>query len=105
MKFIWDERKNALNIAKHGIDFSDAYRIFAGPMQVALDDREDYGEDRWTGIGLLNSRAVVIVYTEPDQTTIRVISIRKALPHERAYYEHNLENQLANCRCLGRHSH
>lgn len=63
-------------------------------MLVALDEREDYGEDRWIGIGLLNGRVVVVVYTEPDDETIRIISLRKALSHERKRYEQYLKNRL-----------
>jgi len=45
-------------------------------MLEALDDRQDYGEDRWIGIGMLNTRVVVIVFTERDEDTIRIISIK-----------------------------
>ena len=79
MDFEWDDRKNETNLDKHGFDFTDAYRVFDIPMVVDLDDREDYGEDRWIGTGMLDGRVVVVVYTEPDESTIRVISFRKAL--------------------------
>ncbi len=92
MDFEWDERKNESNIAKHGFDFADAYRIFSLPMVVDFDDREDYGEDRWVGIGLLDGRVVVVVYTESGGETIRIISLRKALSHERRRYEQYLKN-------------
>jgi uncharacterized DUF497 family protein len=46
MQFEWDEQKNRINIHKHGLDFADAWEIFTMPMLTALDDREDYGEDR-----------------------------------------------------------
>jgi uncharacterized DUF497 family protein len=78
MKFEWDERKNQSNFIKHGFDFADAYRIFNLPMVVELDERENYGEVRFVAIGLLDGRVVVIVYTEPDDQTIRIISLRKA---------------------------
>lgn len=94
MKFEWDERKNQSNLAKHGFDFADAFRIFNLPMIVEFDEREDYGEDRYIGIGLLNGRVVVVVYTEPDEETVRIISLRKALSHERRYYEQYLKNRL-----------
>jgi uncharacterized DUF497 family protein len=32
----------------------------------------------------------LIVYTEPDDTTIRIISLRKALSHERRRYENHI---------------
>ena len=92
MDFEWDEHKNQVNIRKHGFDFADAWEIFDTPMLVELDERIDYGEDRWIGIGMLQSRIVVIIYTELNEDTIRIISLRKALKHERAIYEQALGN-------------
>ncbi len=92
--FEWDERKNKVNIDKHGFDFADAYRIFDLPMAVELDERGDYSEDRWIGTGMLDGRVVVVVYTEPDAETIRILSLRKALSYERKYYEQYLKNGL-----------
>ena len=77
-----------------GFDFADAYRIFNLPMVVELDERENYGEDRFVAIGLLDGRVVVIVYTEPDAQIIRIVSLRKALSYERKYYEQYLKNRL-----------
>ena len=87
MRFVWDEEKNRANLGKHGLSFHDAVHVFDGPMLVDLDDRFDYGEDRWVGIGRLTSRIVVIVYTEPTDETIRIISVGKALSHEQKIYE------------------
>ncbi len=87
MNFEWDEQKNEANTRKHGFSFADAWEIFEAPMLINLDDRFDYGEDRWVGIGRLQSRIVVVVYTEFDDETIRIISLRKALSYERAVYQ------------------
>jgi uncharacterized DUF497 family protein len=94
MNFEWDERKNEVNVDKHGFDFVDAYRIFDLPMAVKLDERNDYGEDRWIGTGMLDGRVVVVVYTEPSEETIRIISLRKALSYERKNYGQYLKNRL-----------
>lgn len=94
MKFEWDDRKNQSNLIKHGFDFADAFLIFNSPMLVEFDDRQDYDEERWIGIGLLVGRVVVVVYTEPDEETVRIISLRKALTHERRRYEQYLQNRL-----------
>ena len=95
MKFEWDEEKNKTNIRKHGLDFADAPEIFDGPMLVRLDTRQDYGEDRWIGIGFLRNRVVVVVYVERDDgETIRIISLRKALKYERKQFEQELANRL-----------
>lgn len=88
MRFEWDEQKRKTNIRRHGFDFADAKQVFAGPMLIRLDIRQDYGEDRWIGIGITNGRVVVVVYTEQDNgETIRIISLRKALKHERKRFE------------------
>lgn len=88
MRFEWDERKNEENIRKHDFDFEDAPEIFESPMLVRLDNREDYGEDRWSAVGVVQGRAVVVVFTERDDgETIRIISLRKALRYEREAYE------------------
>jgi uncharacterized DUF497 family protein len=94
MQFEWDSQKNTGNLRKHGLDFSDANQIFAGPILEALDTRADYGEERFVGIGLLQGRVVVVVYTERGEETIRIISLRKALTHEAERYAEYLRNQL-----------
>jgi len=94
VKFEWDNQKNETNIVKHGLDFTDAPRIFRLPMLVSPDERKDYGEERWSGIGLLDGRVTVVVYTEPDDETIRIISLRKALSYERKRYEQYIRNRL-----------
>jgi uncharacterized DUF497 family protein len=82
VQFEWDERKCRINIKKHGIDFLDVSEIFQGPMLVNLDEKNDYGEDRYVGIGFLRNKAVVMVFTEKHPETIRLISLRKATKHE-----------------------
>jgi uncharacterized protein len=95
MQFEWDENKNSKNIRKHGFDFADAWQVFENPLFVKLDDRADYGEDRWTGVGMMsNFVVIVIVFTERDRETIRIISLRKATKNERTRYEKAIKNIL-----------
>ena len=93
MRFEWDEAKNRANIRKHGLSFADAPQVFAAPMLVEEDVR-DYDERRWLGIGFLIRRIVVLIWTEPDEETIRIISMRKALSHERRRYEREIRDRL-----------
>lgn len=86
MRFEWDDKKNFENIQKHHIDFSDVPKIFNSPMLIEPDERLEYGEQRWTGIGLLANFFVVVVFTERDNDTIRIISARKANKYERKRY-------------------
>jgi uncharacterized DUF497 family protein len=86
MKYQWDEEKNKKNIRRHGIDFNDVPSMFLSPMVTFLDSRKDYGEDRWIGIGILKTILALVVFAEPDDSTIRIISARKALKHEQQIY-------------------
>lgn len=92
MNFDWDDNKNLENIRKHGFDFADAWEVFESPMITRLDTREDYGEDRWIGLGFLGNRVVVVVFTEPAENTVRIISLRKALKYERKKLEEALKD-------------
>jgi len=94
MKFEWDRQKNRANVEKHGLDFADAYKVFESPMLVKLNDRKDYGEVRWIGIGLMDMRVVVIVFTETKASTIRVISFRKATSDESKRYEQAYKDEF-----------
>ncbi|MBI1766031.1 MAG: BrnT family toxin [Acidobacteria bacterium] len=94
MRFDWDEAKNRINIRKHGFDFADAWQIFEGPVLTVPETREDYGEDRWIGIGFLQARVVVVVYVERGFDMLRIISLRKAQKHERQQFEDALRNGL-----------
>lgn len=94
MKFEWDPQKNQINIAKHELDFADAHKVFRLPLRASADERQNYGENRWIGLGMLDGRIIVIVFTEPNKETVRIISLRKALPYERKRYEQYLKNEL-----------
>ena len=76
------------------MDFADAWMIFEEPMLVDIDNREDYGEERFVGIGFLKNFAVVIVFAEPKEDTICIISLRRALKYERENFEQAIGNGL-----------
>ncbi len=77
MRYTWDEAKRRANLKKHGLDFADAEKVFAGPLLLIDDDRADHGEQRLIGIGLLDCLVVLIVHVEADEA-IRIISMRRA---------------------------
>ena len=85
MRFTWTESKCRSNLAKHGLDFADAKKVFAGPMVLFEDRRTDYGEQRMIGIGLLGALVVLVVHVESDET-IHVIPMRKANQNETNLY-------------------
>ena len=63
-------------------------------MVVRIDNRKDYGEERFVGIGFLKNFVIVIVFTESNEQTIRVVSLRKALKYEREQFEKYITNEL-----------
>ncbi len=89
MEFEWDDAKAALNLRKHGVAFEDAAHVFLDPGRVVVvDDRIDYGEDRWLTIGWAGAALLVVVHTlrGTDEEVVRIISARKANAGERGYY-------------------
>ena len=89
-KFQWDDTKAADNYADHGVRFEAAREVFDDPFALEwLDEREDYGEDRYNIIGMVEDRLLYVSYTMRGEKT-RIISARGAEPYERRqYHEEN----------------
>jgi uncharacterized DUF497 family protein len=85
MEFQWDEAKRKANLHRHGIDFVGIEKVFEDKTVTILDDRFDYGEERFVTFGLLDDRVVAIAHKEADEV-IRIISVRKATKHEESSY-------------------
>ena len=85
-EFEWDDRKAAENYLKHGISFEVARDVFKDPFAIdQADDRDDYGENRHTIIGMVDDRLLFVAYTMRGEI-VRIISARGAEPHERRQY-------------------
>ena len=101
MRFDWDESKNRVNRAKHGIDFTFAILAFDDPFAITIQDRDVDGEQRYQLIGAVYARVVLVAHAvtragaEEDEDVIRIISARKATPLERKRYEENYPNDAA----------
>jgi uncharacterized DUF497 family protein len=67
---------------------------FRGFLLVRPDTREDYGEERCIGIGMIQGRVAFIAFTEPSPDIVRIISLRKADHEERKEYEKAIQNGL-----------
>jgi len=94
MNFAWDAAKNRSNIRKHGFELADPAEMFQGALLVRPDTREEYGESRWIGIGMIRQRIAVVAFAEPAEETVRIISVRKANHNERKQYEKALQDEL-----------
>lgn len=84
--FEWDDDKAESNFEKHGVDFIDAAQIFAGPVVEAIDDREDYGEERIRAIGRHDGETFVVIYTMRNGC-LRLISAWKAGKNDRRKFD------------------
>ena len=62
--FEWDERKNELNKAKHGISFFEAQQAFLDPNRVIREDPEhSTNEDRFYCFGKVNDEVMTVRFT------------------------------------------
>lgn len=81
LQFEWDEAKAEENLAKHGVSFVEATRVFEDERARLLADPDhSEGEDRFILLGLSWSLRVLVVvhcYRAEDEV-IRIISARKA---------------------------
>jgi uncharacterized DUF497 family protein len=91
MKFEWDENKNQQNIAKHGVSFDIACRIFEGFTLGSIDDRHDYGETREISIGVIDGVAYVTIAHTDRGGICRIISARPASRSERKRYDTEIQ--------------
>ncbi len=94
MKFEWDEAKNRANLRKHGFDFAEAEEMLRGVLLARPDTRDDYGEARWIGIGMIQGHVAFVAFAERPDDTIRIISLRKADYEEREEYEKAIQDGL-----------
>lgn len=90
MQFTYDPRKDAANIAKHGLSLADAPLVFNAPDKLTLQSpRAD--EARLMDIALVEVAGVVLVlvYVMREPDTVRAISLRRASKQERTLYAEN----------------
>lgn len=84
--FEWDDAKADASFARHGVTFDMACEVFDDPFAILeLDDRYDYGEERFRAIGVVEDHLLFVAYTYRDDR-IRIISARLAEPHEQREY-------------------
>lgn len=86
LSFEWDDAKAQSNLAKHGVPFAYATRVFLDAGVVDFDaSRPGDGEPRRKAVGEIEGRLFTVVYT-PREDCIRVISARRCnLTEERRY--------------------
>lgn len=94
-RYEWDPDKAAANLRKHSLSFEFAATAFEGFFVDELDRSMDYGEARYTAIGLAGGFEVFIVFTEDEETGVRrIISARRANARERLKFWAAARNDL-----------
>jgi uncharacterized DUF497 family protein len=88
MEFEWDEKKNAVNIQKHGVSFEEAVTAFGDPLSDTFDDPDHSAEEnRFLIVGTSEKgRLLIVAHTDRDDL-IRIISARELAKQERRSYE------------------
>lgn len=86
-EFEWDLAKSEACLLRRGFDFAYALNAFGDRDRLVFaDDRRDYGEERYRLLGVVDQCVFCVVFTFRD-TTLRIISARKANRREVAQYE------------------
>ena len=92
MDFEWDENKNKLNKLKHGVTFEEAQTVFYDENALLeFDDKHSDYEERFRILGPSSlGNVLLVVHCLRNETTIRIISSRKATQNEKQNYERSL---------------
>lgn len=87
MIITWDEAKNESNYEKHGVWFEEAQTAVVNPLSLMAPNDHPAG-NRMEYLGhSIEERVLYVVTVEQADDEIRIISARKATPHERKGYE------------------
>lgn len=93
MNFEWDERKNQINLKKHGISFEEAKTVFYDEQALLeYDELHSDGEDRFRILGCSSKgNILLVVHCVRKESVIRIISSRKATSTEKIGYERSIK--------------
>lgn len=71
--FEWDEKKNAENILKHGVDFKTAQYAFLDPKRIIAEDKiHSTNEKRFYIFGMVKGGVLTVRFTYRGKN-IRII--------------------------------
>jgi uncharacterized protein len=87
LEFEWSKAKSKANFRRHGVSFDLAKTVFSDPFAIErLDDREEYGEERFVIVGAAEGKALLFVAYAEREERIRIISARRATQNEQDDY-------------------
>jgi len=87
VEFEWNAAKAKANWNTHGVRFELAKTVFRDPFAIErIDDREDYGEQRFVIVGIAEGQVLLFVAYAEREERIRIISARRATQYEQDDY-------------------
>ena len=86
-RFQWDPEKDEANRQKHGLSFQEVTGLWGADHLEIYDEAHSDDEERFIGVGLVERGVVVVVFTEPEDDLVRVVSARMATKLERERYQ------------------
>lgn len=91
-RFEWDAAKDRANRRKHGLGFAEVAPLFDAEVEtlVIFDESSSEEEDRFVTIGPIRQGLIVVVWTEPVDDVLRIISARFATKGESALYRKSM---------------
>lgn len=89
MEFEYDPAKSTKNLAKHGIDFDEAQRLWDEDV-VTLSTKPGTDEVRFLNVGIIGGKHWVAI-TTPRGNATRLISVRRARDYEVELYEQAIQ--------------
>jgi uncharacterized DUF497 family protein len=87
VRFLFDPAKAASNLKKHRVSFADAEGVFYDPLAIHQLDYGFEDEERFVAVGMDSAGQILVVVYTFRAEQIRLISARRATPHEVKEYE------------------
>ena len=86
--FEWEPRKAKANLAKHGVSFGEATRVFFDPLaRIFNDPGHSVIENREIIVGHSGPSKLLVVSFVERAPAVRLFSARRATTRERHDYE------------------
>ena len=90
LEFEWDIDKQALNVEKHGVAFSDAVETFGDPSGFEIfDTNHSLNEERFLWIGKDSLERILTTWYTRRENKIRIIGSAKLRKFRRLNYENS----------------
>ena len=95
MEFEYDPAKSAKNLAKHGIDFEAAQRMWDNSKTVTLTAPNPGNDDvRYIVLGMIDGKhwTAIVTYRGEHKDIVRIISVRHSRDYEEDTYEQHKDD-------------